>query len=337
MPEFPLVRTAEKVDRAIFENEIKPFGQPVVLKGLVADWPCVRAARESPEALGAYIKRHDVGKPVALSVCPKQFQGRFFYNDDLTGMNFTTIEKRLNFMVDWCLTEKPGEPRDAVYVQGQEIDALLPAMANDMPMPLLDATVRPRVWIANTVRTQTHFDLSSNIACHVSGEKVFTLFPPDQLANLYPGPLELTPAGVPVSMVELEAPDFERFPRFHQALAVAQQAKLEPGDALYMPPMWWHHVQTTGPLNMLVNYWWSDVRKELPPPFLAFYMTVMGFRHMPPAEREAWQGMLDYFVFEQADEALAHLPEKAQGVFRKDINAAELLTYQRQLKQLVGS
>ena len=54
------------------------------------------------------------------------------------------------------------------------------------------------------------------------------------MANLYPGPLENTPAGAVVSMVDFDDPDLERFPRFPQAMAEAWVADLEPGDAIYI-------------------------------------------------------------------------------------------------------
>ncbi len=65
------------------------------------------------------------------------------------------------------------------------------------------------------------------------------LFPPEQAANLYVGPLDMTMAGQPTSMVDLEQPDLARFPRFASAQASAQMVLLEPGDAIYIPAMWW--------------------------------------------------------------------------------------------------
>ena len=116
----------------------------------------------------------------------------------------------------------------------------------------------PRIWIGNRSLVSTHFDLSDNIACVVAGRRRFTLFPPEQLPNLYVGPLDHTMAGQPASMVELNAPDFERFPRFREALAAAVTAELEPGDAIYIPTLWWHQIEALAPFNILVNYWWED-------------------------------------------------------------------------------
>lgn len=48
----------------------------------------------------------------------------------------------------------------------------------------------------------------------IAGQKSFVLFPPDQVKNLYIGPIEATVSGVPVSMVSLENPDFTKHPRF---------------------------------------------------------------------------------------------------------------------------
>ena len=53
--------------------------------------------------------------------------------------------------------------------------------------------------------------------------------------------IDFTPAGQPLSLVDFHAPDFDRFPRFAEALRHAQVAELAPGDALYVPfsmPHW---------------------------------------------------------------------------------------------------
>ena len=60
-------------------------------------------------------------------------------------------------------------------------------------------------------------------------------------------------------MVDLHRPDFERFPRFREALAHAQPAELGPGDAIHIPSLWWHHVEALGSFNAMINYWWNAV------------------------------------------------------------------------------
>src|SRR3546814_17563231 len=104
----------------------------------------------------------------------------------------------------------------------------------------------------------THFDLSDTFAVVALGRRLFTLFPPVATADLYVGPLNHTLAGQPVSMVDPLAPDRQRYPRYARAEAQALIADLEPGDALYIPALWWHPVQAPGPATMLVNYWHND-------------------------------------------------------------------------------
>src|SRR6185295_10671014 len=94
----------------------------------------------------------------------------------------------------------------------------------------------------NRTRIAAHHDLPDNLACVVAGRRRFTLFPPEQLNNLYVGPLDFTPAGQPISRVDIDTPDLETYPRFAEALNAARRAELGPGDAVYIPALWWHDV-----------------------------------------------------------------------------------------------
>ena len=58
-------------------------------------------------------------------------------------------------------------------------------------------------------------------------------------------------------MVHVSAPDFDRFPRFAAALDAAEEAELSPGDAIFIPKHWFHHVEALDLFNVLVNYWWD--------------------------------------------------------------------------------
>jgi hypothetical protein len=316
------VRIVENIDRATFDAEIRFSGQPVVLKGIAANWLAVQAAQTSPKALGDYLRRFDTGAEVNISVARKELKGQFFFNDDLTGLNYQTHWKTLSFIIGWCLSIQGQAESESVYLQAQPVDKITPDLAADLARPLLDSRVRPRLWIGNTLRTQTHFDHTSNIAVHVAGEKVFTLFPPNQTGNLYPGPLDRTPAGVPISMASLETPDLQRHPNLAEAQQHALTARLESGDGLFIPPLWWHHVQTTGPLNMLVNYWWNDARSDLVDPMAALHIAALAFRAMPEGQRRAWRELMDYFVFE--GDPSGHLPKHVRGPFNADLTPQEV-------------
>jgi hypothetical protein len=72
-------RVAERrnVTQNIFEAEIVSAGVPVVLKGLVNDWPVVAASRQSHVALASYLKTNDSGVPVETFVGKPEMQGRY--------------------------------------------------------------------------------------------------------------------------------------------------------------------------------------------------------------------------------------------------------------------
>jgi hypothetical protein len=192
---------------------------------------------------------------------------------------------------------------------------VLPGFAARNPMPLLDESIAvPRIWIGNRSVVSTHFDLSDNIACVVAGRRRFTLFPPDQLPNLYVGPLDHTMAGQPASMVELNAPDFERFPRFREALGAAFTAELEPGDAIYIPTLWWHQIEALSPFNILINYWWEDAPPDRGSMFEAMVHAIFAAGTMPPERLEAWRLWFDHYVFRKHGDPAAHLAPAHRGI-----------------------
>src|SRR5437763_17219034 len=82
------IREYERVDQRVFEDRIRPAGQPAVLRGLADDWPAVSAARISDEEFVAYVKARSAGKRVTAIVGQPDIDGRFLYTDDLRGFNF---------------------------------------------------------------------------------------------------------------------------------------------------------------------------------------------------------------------------------------------------------
>lgn len=309
----PRIREVAEVDFALFHQEIRPASEPVVMRGLVRDWPAVAAAQESDAAIVDYLIGCGPTKPVGAIAARPEEKGRFFYNEDLTGFNFVSGRGQLEmFLRDLLAVGNEANP-PAMAMQSEVIPDVLPAFGEANCLALLPE-VAPRIWIGNRIRVSPHCDLMENVACVVAGRRRFTLFPPEQVTNLYPGPFELTPAGTPVSMVDPLAPDLDRYPRFAAAWATARQAELAPGDALYIPYMWWHGVESLEPVSILVNYWWNEGPANLSTPYDAMLHNILAFRHMPPDQRAVWKTMLDYYIFESEGDPAAHLPEHAKGM-----------------------
>ena len=312
-PAAPLPEIEGPIDAARFA-EIRTEGRPAVIRALAADWPAVAAARQSDEAIVAYLSRDPSVRPVRAIAAPPSENGRFFYNRDLTGFNFQAANGRLDMFLADLLRAKVLADVPAMAVQSEEIAELLPRFAAENRLALLPQ-VAPRIWIGNRIRVAPHYDVKENVAVCVAGRRRFTLFPPVQIANLYPGPLEQTPAGTPVSMVDQHAPDLAQYPRYAEAWAAAQQATLEPGDAIYIPYCWWHGVESLEPVSILVNYWWNEgTPGGAGSPYDALLHAMLALKHLPPGQREVWRGMMDYYVFESAGDPAEHLPEHAQGM-----------------------
>ncbi|MBN8807847.1 MAG: cupin-like domain-containing protein [Sphingomonas sp.] len=302
------------VDADTFAREIVTASRPVVLRGQVADWPAVGAAKQGARAIAEYLAGFGGGRPLDVMIGPPEIGGRFFYADDsVTGLNFHRQSVALGALLGELLrfAEEGVARPHALYANSATAPEHLPGWEAANPLGLaIDAPAR--LWIGNATQVATHYDMSSNIACVVAGRRRFTLFPPDQLANLYVGPLDHTLAGQPVSMVDPEAPDVDRYPRFTDALTHAETAELGPGDAIFIPPLWWHHVRAFDPLNVLVNYWWGH---ESGAAFPALIHAVLAIRDLPPAEKATWRAWFDHMVFAQdADRAADHLPPAARSV-----------------------
>ena len=293
-------------------------GQPVILRGVARDWPLVQRGLESARQAMDYLKGFANERHVVAYTGPPGIKGRFFYNADLTGLNFTTERVALGAFLDRVEASGGAASAPACYVGSTDLDLYLPGLRaeNDLALnhPMFDRNP-PLVslWIGNRTVATAHYDQSNNLACCMVGRRRFTLFPPDQIGNLYPGPLEPTPGGQVVSMVEFAAPDFERYPGFRAALAAGQVAELEPGDVLFYPALWWHHVEALDAFNAMINYWWNTSPAFMDSPQATLLHGLLSLRDRPEQEKLAWRELFDYYVFGDAARAGRHLPERVRG------------------------
>jgi ribosomal protein L16 Arg81 hydroxylase len=172
-----------------------------------------------------------------------------------------------------------------------------------------------KIWLGTESVAAAHFDQPQNIACCVLGKRRFTLFAPEQVHNLYPGPLSPTPGGQVVTLADLSNPDFTRFPRLEQALENAYIVDLEPGDSLYYPSMWWHEVEAFDRFNAMVNFWWMTAQPFMGNPMDVLMHAMMSVRDRPSSEKAAWKALFDYYIFNDPEQVRAHLPTQSHGAF----------------------
>jgi hypothetical protein len=301
---------------ADLSDDVLASDQPLVVRGIAADWPAVRHGRESADALIDYVREFDSNNLVTTLFAPPEAGGRLFYNEDMTGFNFEYRRMALKEAMEQVRSHINLPEPPSLYIGSTNVDHWLPGFReeNDFPIRHLEPLVS--IWMGNQSRVAAHYDFPANIACVVAGRRRVILFPPEQLPNLYVGPLDFTPAGQPISLVDFCAPDYERFPKFREAVETAQVSVLEPGDAIIVPSMWWHHMEALDNFNTLVNYWWRSSPSYMGPPLSVLQHAILGLRDLPEAQRKQWRELFDFYVFNPDPDNFEHIPEVARGVLK---------------------
>ena len=308
--------------------------EPVILRGLVSNWSLVKAGKVSPDNAMSLLEKQSSGDPVRVFTAPSEAKGRFFYNDDLTGFNYRSEYKDLAGVFAHIREGRDKPEHPYYYMNSLTLDQCFPGLRenNDLVFDHDMFSNNPplsKVWVGTESIAAAHYDVPSNLACCVLGNRHFTLFPPDQIHNLYPGPLDPTPGGQVVTMVDLKNPDFERFPNVRKALDAAVIVDLEPGDAVYYPSMWWHQVEAKSPFNIMINFWWLMTPGHMDNPLDVVMHAMMALRDRPESEKKAWQEIFNYYIFGSAETPREHLPLAAQGALAKlsDNSARQLRAY----------
>jgi hypothetical protein len=287
--------------------------EPVLLRGLVSHWPSVKAS-VSLEEMGRYLMSQYTGRPLTAYVGGAEVNGRFFYNDAFDDFNFKRGHATLGQVLNKISACRNDSERPTVYVGSTMIDEWFPAFNAENPSPIVRDDLLASLWIGNQSRVSAHYDFPDNIACVVAGRRRFTLFPPEQLPNLYVGPVDLTPSGQAISLVDINNPDYERFPKYREAENAALVADMLPGDALFIPSMWWHNVEGLDDLNVLVNYWWCESPTYLGAPSVALKHAMLAIKELPKSQREHWKRLFDYYVFETDRTNFNHIPCAGRGI-----------------------
>jgi hypothetical protein len=294
-------------------REIVSACRPVILRGLVRDWPLTQAGR-SAASLRAYLAPFDTGGVAEVFFGAPEISGQYYYGKDLAGFNFERRSMRFGEALDAMLAnlERPGA--QSIYLGSVPAQDCLPGLAARNPMPLLPPQAQPRIWLGHASNVSCHYDTVDNLACVVAGRRRFTLYAPELIGRLYVGPIDHTMSGPPVSLAASSPPDAARYPDFEAVREQALVAELEAGDALYLPKLWWHQVEATAPFNGLVNYWWDAFAAGPDAPYTSMLLAMIAIAERPAAERRAWRALFEHYVFREKGHPLAHLPPGQHGI-----------------------
>ena len=240
----PLARIAAASSEEFHERYVAAR-RPVVLAGLVRDWPAVR--RWNLDVLRA-------AHP-AVPITTARVENGQVVMDPQRGLIHEPAD------LDAFVAALCAGAQDRYLITPMR--ALPEALRADAPPPAYLRGVRvqnAKLWIGPVgMVSGMHRDLADNLHAQVSGRKRFTLVAPQQSACVYPNSFfDSVPNGC---RIDVEHPDYARFPRLRDAEMLV--AELDPGDVVYIPRGWWHHVRTLD-LSISVNFWWaSGVRRVL--------------------------------------------------------------------------
>lgn len=217
----------------VFQREYARACRPVILTDVVRKW---ELGALSPERL-----RADCG---SQQIVPRV--------GDYVSTAFTARRAYVQMsLADYLeLIFKPHAPGDLPpYLGNNPLSDTLLGHIEYPPFFTSSACGRPSMWLGpgGTI-TPLHRDLVDNALAQVFGRKSLLLFSPEQSRFLYPSSGSELIDGSPVDPAQ---PDFQRFPLFAEARGIP--CVLEPGEMLFLPAGWFHHVRSLTP-SLSINF-----------------------------------------------------------------------------------
>jgi len=329
--EISTLTTSQRIGEVVPELDIRDAdglaaamraASPFVVRGYVAQWPIVSAGNDSFAKLKSHILSFYEGIKCNIFRGNEVGQNHVFYDDNMD-LNFESTFEDLEEILDEMEVASSQAPQPLMYSGSIPTRKNLPGFELANGLNIGDRKMMCSLWMGTRSRVPIHSDYLDNFACVAAGRRHVTLFPPQQFENLYIGPLHYTPASRPVSLVDLAKPDFEKFPRFKEAISQAMQVTLEPGDILHIPSMWWHHIEGFSNFNVLVNFWWNEENPALGSPETAMWHAIYAIRDLSPERKAFWLDMFKHYVFDADAKKFEHINIKKQGVLKElDQNAA---------------
>lgn len=247
-------QAVHRVRREVFESEYLGRETPVIVTDALYDWKAINTW--SPEYLASVLKHKRaivaVSKEDKFNCDPSGQVGRQASHFRHETLDFITIVSRIL---------KSDSTSERYYVMQTSIPDEFPELLRDIKIPTWVGSNKTAInlWFgtANNV-TPLHHDSTNNFFAQIYGRKRITLFDPSQTEWLYPYPVHV--AMNHISFVDIENPDLMRYPEYRKAQPM--ECLLGPGELLYIPAYWWHHVRSVD-VSISVNIWWPPMFQQL--------------------------------------------------------------------------
>ncbi|XP_016007772.1 bifunctional peptidase and (3S)-lysyl hydroxylase JMJD7 isoform X1 [Rousettus aegyptiacus] len=244
--------------------------RPCIIRNALQHWPALQ------KWSFPYLRATVGSTEVSVAVTPDG------YADAVRGDRFVMpAERHLPLSCVLDVLEGRAQHPGVLYVQKQcsnlsiELPQLLPDLEPHVPWASEALGKMPdavNFWLGEAAAvTSLHKDHYENLYCVISGEKHFLLHPPSDRPfipyELYiPATYQLTEEGffkmvdeeamekVPWIPLDPLAPDLARYPSYSQAQAL--HCTVQAGEMLYLPALWFHHVQQSHGC-IAVNFWYD--------------------------------------------------------------------------------
>uniref|UniRef100_A0A182VTA7 JmjC domain-containing protein n=1 Tax=Anopheles minimus TaxID=112268 RepID=A0A182VTA7_9DIPT len=217
--------------------------RPAVLKGIIDGWPAMKRWHD-PNYLLTVAGERTV--PIEI--------GSQYSNDDWS----QKLMKFRDFVEQNLCSERtaPSGEQRAAYLAQHDLFDQIPALRTDIAVPdyigRTDARPRIKAWLGpkGTI-SPLHTDPCHNLLCQVFGAKTIILARPEDTDKLYPHDHFILSN---TSQVDAGRVDYERFPLAREVSF--HRLTLRRGEVLYIPPRWWHYVESLSP-SFSVSFWFE--------------------------------------------------------------------------------
>lgn len=257
------IERKNKLSRSEFQRCHAVPGRPVIITDAIDHWPARRWTVESMAE-----KYGDM--PLLAERLVGDAPGEFARSIDadprklsrLPGNRHAFEQRTITVREYFERVDVTGGGHGQWYAALQPITVVAPHSKSDiLGLPYFDefqqrvALQRPLLWMgpAGCV-SRLHIDKLPNLVVQMIGRKKWFLFPKDEMELVYLPAPHSTPR---FSRLDPEAPDLVAFPRFARARPYVFE--LAPGEALYVPPSWPHHVRSLE-FSISLNFWWAGLR-----------------------------------------------------------------------------
>ncbi|MCL4119280.1 UNVERIFIED_CONTAM: hypothetical protein GTU68_034441 [Idotea baltica] len=221
--------------------------RPLKISGLAESWPAISKWDFN------YLRRVAGARTVPVEVGLR-------YSDSNWSQTLMTLDHYFSAYLGSAEGTPPASGRQRAYLAQHQLCDQIPELLSDIMVPdycrMGERDPVVNVWVGpeGTV-TPLHHDPDHNILVQVHGYKTLLIFPESDSKSLYAFEDDLLSN---TSRVNLEEEVklknmFETWPLLKEVQG--HYVTLGPGDAVYLPPKWWHYVRSLSN-SISVSFWW---------------------------------------------------------------------------------